>query len=340
MSHTMAHTSSTPRARVVFFGTSNFAVPILERLVASPYRPFLVVSTPGKPAGRGMELREPPVKLVADQLGIPVIQPESLKTCPPGRRVENCLPAGKAGKLKIPAADLFIVAAYGKILPKELLAIPAHGALNIHPSIIPRWRGPSPVQFTILNGDAETGVTIMLMDEKVDHGPILRNSKFKIPNSKITAVELSDVLAKLGADLLLETIPEWLVGHISPEEQDHAQATFSRILMKEDGRIDWSHPAVEIERMIRAFSPWPSAYTLLLRRGREVRLHIEAASVVTRESVVGTSPGTVSERGGLLSVATSEGEISLEHVRPEGKQSMNGAAFRNGYRDIIGSVFH
>ena len=170
--------------------------------------------------------------------------------------IKNC-------KLKIEnyRPDLIIVAAYGQILPKEILDIPKYGCLNVHPSLLPKYRGPSPIQAAILNGDNEAGVTIINMTEKVDAGPIISNSKFKIQNSKLTYKELHDELAKLGAKLLLKTIPEWIAGKIKPKTQDETKATYTKIIKKEDGRIDWKKPAEYIERQVRALNPWPGTYT-------------------------------------------------------------------------------
>lgn len=311
--------------RVVFFGTSEFAVPILEKLAESPFRPALVVSTPDAPAGRGMRLIPPAVKLAAERLGIPVIQPDRLSPIP--------------HLLSVPA-DLFIVAAYGKILPSELLTISRRGSLNVHPSLLPRWRGAAPMQQAIVCGDAETGVTIMVMDEQVDHGPVLKNSKLEIRNLRVTTPELTERLATMGAQLLLEVIPEWLTGEIQPQPQDESQATYAKMLRKEDGRIVWSKSAEEIERMVRAFTPWPGSFTFWQRGADQIRLQVLAAAVLPGAGVLAhsTVPGRAAELDGRLVVATGAGTLALLRLKPEGKRDMTGTEFLRGNQEIIGSV--
>lgn len=307
--------------KIVFFGTSEFAVPILEHLAKGAFRPEIVITTPDAPGGRGQGEKSPPAKIAAERLGIEVSRPETLSPTP--------------GHLTAQPCDLFLVAAYGKILPAELLGIPRLGSLNVHPSLLPRWRGPAPIQRAILEGDEETGVTVMLMDEKVDHGPILKNSKFQISNSKITAVELTRQLADMGAALLAETIPEWVGGKITPQPQDETRATYSRLLRREDGRIDWSKPAEEIERMVRAFQPWPGAYTFWRRGPNELRLAVEGAGSQTTSA--GGTIGTVFEVDGQVAVQTGDGALVLERIKMEGGRSMNGSEFLRGHRDIIGA---
>ena len=310
--------------QVVFFGTSEFAVPIFERLAQSPWRPELVVTTPDAPSGRGLESKPPPVKVAADRLGILVIQPQKL--------APNTL------HLAPRDADLFIVAAYGRILPPELLKIPKCGSLNVHPSLLPRWRGASPIQHVILFGDEETGVAIILMDEKVDHGPILRFKNLNIESQKWTVPELTVRLAEIGAELLHETIPDWLAGRIEPRAQDEAQATYAPRLKKEDGRIDWSRPAQELERMVRALQPWPGAYAFWRKGGKNIRLVIESAD--SREGATSSSPaGTVLAIGDGFAVKTGDGTLVIRYLKTEGGKSMEAREFLRGHRDIIGSIF-
>lgn len=309
---------------IVFFGTSEFAVPILEKLSAGQWRPDIVVTAPDASAGRGLAPKPPRVKIAAERLGLPVIQPEKSE-------IGNL-------KLEIGAADLFIVAAYGMILPPELLKIPKRGSLNVHPSLLPRWRGPSPIQHSLLNGDAETGVTIMLMDEQADHGSILRNLKLETGKSKLNAPELSRRLAELGADLLLETIPGWIDGSITPAPQDDSQATYSKILKKEDGHIDWSRSAEAIERMTRAFSPWPGAYAFWKKNGDQVRLVIEAAEAPAISGQNRSMAGTAVELSGGFGVATGKGVLLVKRIKPAGGKSMAAEDFLRGRPEIIGSV--
>ena len=331
--------------KVVFFGTSEFALPILEKLAASEYRPTCVVTTPDAPAGRGRKLTPPPVKLAAGRLGIPVIQPQNLK-------IENCLPAeaslarrslgeagAQAGKLEIGDCDLFIVAAYGKIIPGELLKIPKFCALNVHPSLLPRWRGASPIPHAILAGDAETGVTIILMDEEADHGPMLKFKYLNIESRKWTTPELTDALAKMGAELLLETIPGWLRGAIAPVAQDDSQASYAKRLTREDGHIDWKRPAATIEAMIRALQPWPGGYTFWNRDGNRLRLAIERGEVdPTLANDLAQPFGTVFGANGGFGVATGEGLLFIKRLKLEGGASMDAAEFLRGHRDILGVI--
>lgn len=310
---------------VVFFGTSDFAVPILEKLAASQWRPELVVTTPDAPAGRGQKLAPPQAKVAAEKLGIPVIQPTTLSPIPYSLTSR---------------ADLFIVAAYGKILPGELLKIPKFGALNVHPSLLPRGRGASPIAHAILAQDAETGVTIILMDEEVDHGPVLKFKYLNIESRKWTAPELTAVLAKMGADLLGEVIPEWITGKIAPMAQDDSRASYAKRLTREDGRIDWARPAAKIEAMIRAFHPWPGAYAFWKQNGNRLRLAIEQGEVEPGFANDRARPfGTIVEANGGFGVATGEGLLLIRRLKLEGGVSMNATEFLRGHRDIIGATF-
>ena len=313
--------SSPDSTTILFWGTSEFAVPALEALCAAGFRVLGVVTTPDKPAGRKQLLTPPPVKVLAESKKIPVYQPETLK------------PAGYA--LDLPEADLFVVAAYGKIIPKAIIEKPRLGALNIHPSLLPRWRGPAPIQFTILAGDIETGVTIIQMDELMDHGPIAASSKFKMKNAKITYPELHNRLAEEGAKLLIEILPKWIQGEIVPVPQDHSQATFCKILAKSDGRIDWNKKAIEIERQIRAFTPWPGSWTEWPRKDRVERVRIDAARALDYEIQDGT-PGYVSkiEKHPLL-VKTGKGSLAVTFLTIEGGKTLAADSFVKGYSDII-----
>jgi len=308
------------RTDVAFFGTADFAVPILAALAKSSWRPSLVITTPDEPAGRGKRLAASPVKEAARRIGLPIVAPERLKPIPPELRAPR---------------DLFIVAAYGKILSADLLAVPRRGALNIHPSLLPRWRGAAPIQATIAAGDAEAGITIIAMDAQMDHGPIVRRESIDIPNARVTAPELSQLLAERAAAMLLETIPAWLGGAIAPIEQDHAAATFTKPLRREDGRIDWSRPAAAIERMIRAYQPWPGAFTFWQRGAERVRLSIESASAVSASDA--HVPGAVIPFSDGVGVATGDGILVPIQIRPAGSRSMPMRDFLNGHADFIGA---
>jgi len=307
---------------IVFFGTPEFGKIVLERLMETNYKPVLVVTQPDQPAGRKQILTPPPVKILAAQNKIPILQPEKLDQ-------------NTKYNIQHTKPDLIVVVAYGKIIPKDVLDIPAYGALNVHPSLLPRWKGPSPIQYTILHGDKETGVSVMLMDEKVDHGPILSTKKLKIKNEKFTAKELATRLAEIGADLLIETIPKWTAGEIQPKEQDHSQATHSKILTKEDGHIDWTKPAEEIERQIRAFTPWPGSFTYW----ENMRIKITSGYVAADPSSEELSYGQTSLfENNKISVQASKGTFIIERLQPEGKNEITTKQFLNGYPKIINSI--
>jgi len=237
--------------KYIFFGTPEFAAIVLEKLINTGYIPEAVICNPDEPVGRKQILTSPPVKrLIANS----------------GQLIEIFQPVNKSGLLAISRKllaikpDLAIIAAYGKIIPKEILDIPRYGTLNVHGSLLPKYRGASPIQHAILNGDKETGVTIMKIDEEMDHGNIISNLKTQI--SKVDTYDsLSQKLAISGAKLLIKIIPDYISGRIKPIEQDHSKATYTKIIKKEDGKIDWSKSAEEIERMTRAFYPWPTAWT-------------------------------------------------------------------------------
>src|SRR3989344_324010 len=231
--------------KLVFFGTSKFAVPALKKLADSDYEIAAVITQPDKPAGRKQELSPSPVKEAAQELGLKILQPSKLDS-----------------KFEIPDSDIFIVASYGKIIPKSILAIPKYGTLNIHPSLLPKYRGPSPIQSAILNGDKETGVSIMVLDAEMDHGPVLANVKAQISNNKGFR-ELHDGLAVTGAELLMEVLAKYINGEIKPQPQDHSQVTFTKIITKDDGRIDWNKPAEVINNLIRAYEDWTVAWPTL-----------------------------------------------------------------------------
>lgn len=304
--------------RTVFFGSPDFAVPTLDALIDSPYRPVAVVTQPDRGAGRGRKLRRPPVAERA-AAGIAVLQPARLRD-----------PEAVA-ELAALAPDLQIVAAYGQLLPPAVLEAPRHGTLNVHASLLPRWRGASPVSAAIAAGDAETGATIMLVDETEDTGPILAQRATAI-GARETAGELSDRLARLGAELLLETIPRWLAGEMKPQAQDAALATRARRVRKDAGRIDWALPAAQLARNVRAYTPWPGAFTEL--GGQRVQL--AAASVEPGDSAVGEIVGVDEE---AIRVGTGEGVLAVERLQRAGKREMSAAEFARGAGNLLGKRF-
>ena len=303
--------------RVAFFGSPDFAVPTLTSLIESPYRPCVVVTQPDRPAGRGRTPRPSPVKVAAQTAGIDVLQPARLGD-----------PEATAA-LAAHGPELQVIAAYGQILRPDVLALPRFGTLNVHASLLPRWRGASPVAAAILAGDAETGATIMLVDEGEDTGDIL-TARAEAIRPDDDAGSLGDRLAALGASLLLETIPAWLAGEIAPRPQDASRATRARRLRKAQGRIDWTRPAAEIARQVRAFSPWPGATTRL--RSDDVRIWRARSE---GDGVAG-SPGTVIGVGETIDVVTGNGLLRVERLQRAGKRAMDARAFANGEPDLAG----
>jgi methionyl-tRNA formyltransferase len=300
-------------ARVVFMGTPEFAVPSLKALLEH-HEVVGVVTQPDRPAGRGGELRPPPVKALALAHGITCVQPTKL------REVKDWL--------KAQDADLFVVAAFGQILPQSVLDMPRYGCLNVHGSLLPRWRGAAPIHAAIRAGDPETGITIMKMDAGLDTGPMLAKATIPIMPDD-TGASLHDRMAQLGADLLIETIPRYLAGEIIPQPQDDRLATYAPQIDKEDGQIDWNQPAVQIERTIRAFDPWPSTFTRW--EGRLLKIHRGCVRAGQQP------PGRVVLVEGCLCVGTSEGLLQLEEVQLEGRKRLSAAEFVRGYPQIVGA---
>ena len=303
-------------ARVVFMGTPEFAVPTLEGL-AEGYEVVTVVTPPDRRGGRGRRSLPSPVKEAARQLGLSVWQPKT-----PRR-------ASAAAHLRKLAPEIVVVAAYGRMLSPEFLAVPPRGCLNIHPSLLPKYRGPEPVAAAILAGDAETGVTLMLMDEGMDTGPIVAQRSVPI-DSRHTRPSLTEELSHVGAQLLLETVPLWLGGEIEAQPQDDALASYAPLLSKEDGEIDWSLPAAVIERTVRAYTPWPGTYTHW--HGQRLKVVRTQLSTSWRGEA-----GRVMETAQGLVVLCGEGALLLEEVQPAGKRSMPTAAFVRGNRHFVGA---
>ena len=239
-------------------------------------------------------------------------------------------------KLKYLKPDLAIIAAYGKILPKEILEIPRHGFINVHPSLLPKYRGASPIQYAILKGDKKTGVTIMKIDEKMDHGPILEKSEIQISKSE-TYETLSKKLAKLGAKLLIKIIPDYVLGKIKPLEQEHKKATYTKIIKKEDGKINWSKSAEEIERMTRAYYPWPSAYTKLKIKSEKFKIVkiIEVEICKENNHTIGEVFLTENNR---LAIKCGIGSLIIKKLQLEGGKILTAKEFLNGHKDFVSSI--
>jgi methionyl-tRNA formyltransferase len=311
---------ATPPWRIVFLGTPTFALPPLQALHRSPLTEVvLVVTQPDRPAGRGRRLAPSAVKEFALAAHLPVFTPERLR----GEAVVS--------RLREARADLFVIAAYGQLLRAAVLAIPRCGCLNVHPSLLPRHRGPAPVATAILAGDEETGVTIMLTDAGMDTGPVLAQRRLPLAPDA-TTTSLTPALFEAGADLLLETIPRWVSGAITPHPQDEQRATVSRLFTKDDGWLDWTQPASVLERRVRALNPWPRTATT----GPMGRLLVHAAQA--REEADGTPPGTV-QRGehGEFRVTTGAGSLQLDLVQAEGRKPITGASYLAAHPALAGA---
>ncbi len=310
--------------KIIFWGTSDFAIPTLETLINNGYEIVTVITNPDEPVGRKKIITPPPVKIAAERYKIPIYQPENLKSyhLPP-----TTYPP-----------DLFIVASYGKIIPKSILEMSRLGTLNIHPSLLPRWRGPSPVQYTVLSGDKKTGVTIMKIDELMDHGPIIATSE-KIQVTRNTKYkELLDQLSQIGAELLIDTLPKYLNGEIKPIPQDHSKATYSKILSKEDGHVDWSKSAEEIDRMVRALNPWPGVWSITDFKRINKRLSIEEAENISEEHSSRQIGFTWQTKPDELCIQTSHGSLKILRLTLEGKKSTSAVDFLRGNKDILGKI--
>lgn len=303
------------QSKIVFMGTPDFAVPALQRLIEA-HDVIGVVTQPDRPAGRSRQVQMSPVKQVALDAGIPVFQPEKI------RRPETI------ETLKQWQPDVYIVAAFGQILPQAVLDIPPHGSVNVHASLLPRWRGAAPIQAVIRAGDAETGITIMKMDAGLDTGPMLSQRAIVIAPDE-TGATLHDKLAALGGDLLIDTLPGYLSGAILPQPQDDALATFAPRIGKEEGHIDWTQPAAQIERTVRAFTPWPGTTTFWNELGLKILAgHVTAGSA---------APGKVVKTGNTVAIGTGGGLFAPERVQLQGRSAVSIDDFLRGYEGFTGA---
>jgi methionyl-tRNA formyltransferase len=311
----------TKSQRIVFMGTPVFAVPTLAALADSEHEVVLAVTQPDRPSGRGRRLTPPPVKAVAEGLGLPVLQPRTVNDEKLVQFLEQLAP------------DYLVVIAYGQMLSKKLLGIPRKGAFNVHASLLPRYRGAAPIQWAIINGEAETGVTTMFMDAGMDTGDILETAVTAI-SCKDTAQDLHDRLAGIGASLLLKTLRGYESGTLKPIPQDHSQATYASLLTKENGRIDWRRSAREIDCLIRGVTPWPGAFTFFGER----RLKIYRACAV--EGSVSGPPGSVQKSfPDELLVATGDGQLAIAEIQGASGKRMPAKAFLSGCRLSAGDRF-
>ena len=310
--------------RVIFMGTPQSAVSTLEGLAGLPeVEVVAAVTSPDRQRGRGRRSEPPPVKEAALALRIPVLQPDSLRSHGVQAQLAELMP------------DVIVVAAYGKFLPSPVLNLPPHGCLNLHPSLLPRHRGPSPVASAILVGDAVTGVSLMLLDEGMDTGPVVAQREYPLAGDE-TAGDLTDTLFSVGASLLLEHLVPWTRGQLIARPQDDTLATITRKLERSDGLADWSLPAETLARQCRAFSPWPGLYTSW--QGKTLKL-LEA-SAVPRSGDASAVPGQVTTResGNEILVSTGRDSLSLLQLQLEGRRAVSAGEFLRGYPEIHGAV--
>ncbi len=306
--------------RVIFMGTPEFAVLPLRRLVLGGYQVATVYTRPDSPAGRGRRLVPSPVKEAAQALSLTVVQPVSLKKAEAVAELAGFQP------------DLIVVAAFGQILPRAVLELPRFGCINVHASLLPRHRGASPVVAAILAGDDFTGVSIMLMDEGLDTGPVLTRAQVPISDRDNTG-SLSSKLSLVSAHLLLDALPSWARGEISPRPQDEACATYAGMITKEAGEIDWRLPALDIWRRVRAYSPWPGCYTWW--QGKALKI-IEAEPLTGAGGVLAGQVVARSRSG--FGVGTGDGILGVLTVQMEGKRAMLSEEFLRGQRQLVGAV--
>lgn len=306
--------------KIVFWGTSYFGAQILQSLINAGFRPILVISTPDSPRGRGLEMEASEVKRMAIKQGLRVIQPEKLRDLVALDELRGLNP------------DLFIVTSYGKIIPKEILDVPKFKTINVHPSLLPKWRGASPIQSQILSGENEFGTSIMILDEEMDHGPIIANSKLQITNYKLTFKELEQKLIEESEKLLIETLPKFFSGKVKPIPQNHSKATFCQMIEKKDGQVNFSEPADLIERKIRAFENWPSVW--FEKNGKSYKL-LEVDIFNDQEVLKNKKVGEFFLDNKNLVVKCSADGLIIKKIQPESKKALTGYEFWCGYQKKI-----
>jgi methionyl-tRNA formyltransferase len=310
------------KAGIIFMGTPQFAVPALKALHKNGQNIALVITQPDRPKGRGRKLTPSPVKETALNLGYSVIQPSSVRTAEFSNHIEKHAPG------------FIVVVAFGHIIPKNILTIPQIATINIHASLLPKYRGPAPIQWAIINEEKETGVTTMLMDEGMDTGDILLSSKLEIAPDD-TSGTLHDRLADLGADLLIQTLKTFDTGNINPISQDHSQATYAPMLKKNDGRMNWELPAESLEAFIRGMTPWPGAFTFHEKK----RLKFFKARTIVMDT--DASPGTVIKGfPDELWISTGKGVLSVLEIQGESGKRLLIKEFLRGYQLPHGTHLH
>lgn len=308
--------------KIIFLGTPNFAIPSLQALIKANLKPFLVVTQPDKPVGRNQRLTPPPIKEFALKYEIKIVQPMNKKEL---IKIFNSFDV-----------DVCILVAYGMIIPKEILSKPKFGFLNVHPSLLPKYRGPSPIQFALLNRETITGVTIMKLDDKMDTGPILKQQETLI-TPEDTAESLHNKLSSLGADLLIRVLPDYLQNKIKLIPQNDSMATYSKIIKREDGRINWSKSTEEITGQFKAFSPWPGVFTYLGDKRLKITNLQPLEGVIEDKLVFGEvflSPAKE------LAVRCKNGAVLLKSVWLEGKKEVLAKDFLIGHQNLVGQILN
>ncbi len=304
--------------KIIFMGTPEFAVSSLKALIESDHEVIAVIAQPDKPKGRGRKLAPPPTKILAEEHNILVIQPEKVRT-------EEFL-----SELQDLSPDLICVTAYGRILPKSILELPEHGCINVHASLLPKYRGAAPINWAIVRGETQTGITTMLMDEGMDTGDMLLKKEIQIEDED-DAGSLSEKLSQLGGDLLLETISHLEQGKLTPSKQDESQASYAPMLKKSDGEIKWQKPASELWNLIRGMNPWPGTFTKLENKS----LKIYKAKLVDGQG----SPGEVLDSDpSVLRVSTGEGALEISELQLEGGKRMDIKSFLSGRKIEKGTI--
>jgi methionyl-tRNA formyltransferase len=315
--------------KIIFCGTPDFGAIILKELAnIVGLRPILVITRTDKPKGREMITSPSPVKTVAIKNNLPVYHPKDSDDF--------------EKKIKEIEPDLVIVAAYNRLIPKEVLEIPKYGFINVHPSLLPKWRGASPLQATILNGETKTGVTIIRMDEIIDHGPIIAEKHIQLTDQKIRFLKLSDILAHAGAELLIEAVPKIINGSAAYRAQEDEKATYTKIITKEDGRINWNDGAEQIERQTRAYDPWPGAYAIISsdnkHNGKQLKIFSSFALKQTKEGPFGDPGKTYLATNDNIAVMCKSDYLVIEELQLEGGKKMAAKDFLIGNKDFIGVI--
>lgn len=311
--------------KIVFMGTPTFAVPALRALMEANFNIASVFTRPDKKVGRDQELQKSDVKVIAETYNLPIIETEKIDS-------------EFISQVRSLKPDVIVVAAFGSILPKEVLSIPKYGSINVHASLLPKFRGPSPIQNALLRGEKETGVTIMLMDEGIDTGGILAQEKAVIGQDE-TLVELYGRLADLGAKLLIDVIPRWIGGEIKPQIQDNAKTVICELIEKSDGQINWGESAQNIYDCYRAFTPWPGVFTFWEKNNSLLRIKLNKIGWKAEDEKERKHHlGEVISEGDEVLIQTGEGYVTLQEIQPEGKNNMDIKSFLNGNPDFIGAI--